>query len=217
MLYISKPNEEEVNRVLLEQKSKEFSYSPVGGSRDHRNREEFLRDPKYSSFNVDSHRIALGKGEEIFERAKLGLKGWKQFELGWVHLYYPDSPLQPGTDVCILAKSGAWNLSCCRVIYVFDEEIPESNLKRFGFAYGTLEQHVEKGEGRFTIEYNVNNQLVTFEILSYASHNTWFTRIVSPVARYIQDLFAKESLKALKDWVNLEGNVNDSNANVSIV
>ena len=39
---------------------------------------------------------------------------------------------------------GLWSLNASRVVYVVDEPGP---VHRFGFAYGTLPDHVETGEG----------------------------------------------------------------------
>ncbi|PRP77699.1 hypothetical protein PROFUN_00560 [Planoprotostelium fungivorum] len=199
-LYIFKPQETEVNRLLLEQKKKSLSYYPVKGTLDHATKEQFQSDPKYADFNVDGYRVYLGQGKQIFDRACEGLKAWKQFEMGWVELFYPDTPLQEGSDVVILARVGTYNLSACRVVYVIEEDTPQSH--RFGFAYGTLEMHVERGESRFIIEWDKTTDRVIYDVLSYSNHNTWFTKVAAPVARYIQQMFGAESVKALQRWVN---------------
>jgi uncharacterized protein (UPF0548 family) len=43
---------------------------------------------------------------------------------------------------------GVWSLNACRIAYVI-EEVP--SLRRYGFAFGTLPGHVERGEERFTV------------------------------------------------------------------
>lgn len=75
-------------------------------------------------------------------------------------------------------------------------------LKRYGFAYGTLEQHVENGEERFIVEWNTQTDEVYYEILGFSVQNTWFTKLGAPVARYFQQCFAQDSGKAIQGWVN---------------
>jgi uncharacterized protein (UPF0548 family) len=47
---------------------------------------------------------------------------------------------------------GLWSLNACLIVYVIEEEA--SLLKRYGFAFGTLPGHVERGEDRFTVEWH---------------------------------------------------------------
>jgi uncharacterized protein (UPF0548 family) len=83
------------------------------------------------------------------------------------------------------------------------EELDDSReIKRFGFAYGTLEKHVAKGEERFLVEWNTKTNHVTFSILSFSQPASWFTKIGYPVARYIQDCFGRDSVKAMHAIVN---------------
>jgi hypothetical protein len=102
-------------------------------------------------------------------------------------------------------------LSACRIVYVIDEKTDNSSENsyfsgppcyRFGFAYGTLEDHVEKGEERFLIEWIIETDEVYFDIFSYSQQNVWFTKLGYPVARYFQNCFGKDCLKLMLKWVN---------------
>lgn len=53
-------------------------------------------------------------------------------------------------------------MSACRIVYVVEEE--DDTIQRFGFAYGTLETHVERGEARYVVELHKNTGDVWFEI-----------------------------------------------------
>jgi hypothetical protein len=79
--------------------------------------------------------------------------------------------------------------------------IEAPSMQRYGFAYGTLESHVENGEGRFMIEWDTQRGDVYFDILEFSQPQAWFTRIGYPFARYVQKTFARSSAQALADWV----------------
>ena len=40
-------------------------------------------------------------------------------------------------------------------------------MKRFGFAYGTLREHAESGEERFTVEWSRDDDRVWYDILAF--------------------------------------------------
>ena len=98
-------------------------------------------------FVVDHTRIKLGTGQAAFAAAKNALHKWEQFRLGWVEPFWPDTPIEPGQVVGVLGRACCmWTLNACRIVYVVDEP------RKFGFAYGTLPDHAESGEERFTVE-----------------------------------------------------------------
>jgi hypothetical protein len=66
-----------------------------------------------------------------------------------VETWPPDTPILAGQAVAVVAcLFGLWWLNACRIVYVVDEQGP---VQRFGFAYGTLPDHAESGEERFTV------------------------------------------------------------------
>ena len=67
----------------------------------------------------------------------------------WLELCWPDAPIRTGTTVAVaVLHFGFWSLNACRIAYVED-----ANAERYGFAYGTLTEHEEIGEERFTVEF----------------------------------------------------------------
>ena len=73
------------------------------------------------------------------------------FNVGWVTLFSPSVPIEAGRAVAILVRVfGVWWLSAARIVYIVDEE---GDVRRFGFAYGTLADHAESGEERFSVEW----------------------------------------------------------------
>jgi uncharacterized protein (UPF0548 family) len=82
-------------------------------------------------------------------------------------------PHHGGTVVGVLGPHfGLWSLNSCRIVYVIEEEA--SLLKRYGFAFGTLPGHVERGEERFTVEWDRADDSVSYEVFAFARlAHTW--------------------------------------------
>jgi uncharacterized protein (UPF0548 family) len=60
-----------------------------------------------------------------------------------------------------------WSLNACRIVYVIEEE-EASLLNRYGFAFGTLPGHVERGEERFSVEWHRSEDWVFYEVFAFA-------------------------------------------------
>ena len=87
-----------------------------------------------------------------------------------------------------------WSLNACRIVYVIDEE---TDVKRFGFAYGTLADHAERGEERFTIEWNLSDDSVWYDILAFSQANKPAAKLGYPITRMFQRRFARDSMKRM--------------------
>lgn len=186
MFRISEPNENDVAKFILSQRNLEFTYSQVGATN--------ATPP--GGFNVDHNRIQLGHGEATYRRAVDALKHWRQFELGWVTVVPRGLAVEVGATVAVKARAyGTWSLSAARVIYVIDEP------GRFGFAYGTLPDHVECGEERFLIEW-LPDDSVWYDILAFSRPKHPLVKLSAPLARILQKRFARESLHNLVNLVN---------------
>ena len=187
MFFLRAPSEEQIRRFISSQREQPFSYPEVGASR-HGDVE------RVEGYTIDRHRVKLGLGENTFERAVDALRKWKHFCLGWVRIVPPDTPVEVGATVAVLAKLFAlWSLNACRIVYVIDEDAP---VKRFGFAYGTLRDHAERGEERFTIEWQGNDDSVWYDILAFSQPNLP-ARLGYPLTRRLQKKFARDSLAAM--------------------
>jgi uncharacterized protein (UPF0548 family) len=132
-------------------------------------------------FVVDHTRIKLGTDQVAFTAAKDALQRWEQFRLGWVEQYSPDTPIEPGQVVGVLGRfCRQWSLNACRIVYVVNEP------SKFGFAYGTLPDHVASGEERFTVEWHEEDEAVWYEILAFSRQNHFLARLGYPVVRRLQ-------------------------------
>ena len=102
-------------------------------------------------YACDHNRVKLGEGHGTFARAVDAVRRWEMFNVGWVTLCWPTTPIEPGRIVAILVPlAGLWSLSACRIVYTIDDR---GEVNRFGFAYGTLDDHMETGEERFSVEF----------------------------------------------------------------
>ena len=190
MFSLRMPSTESIRRILSEQAKLDFSYSPVGAT---------AHTPP-AGYVVDRTRIELGAGESVFLAAKAALQRWEHFRLGWVEPWPPETPIQSGEVVAIMAwTAGLWTLNCCRIVYVVDEAGP---IKRFGFAYGTLPGHVESGEELFQIEWDQNTNSVWYDILAFSQPNHVLTRLSYPLVRHTQKRFGRDSAAAMFRAVN---------------
>jgi uncharacterized protein (UPF0548 family) len=182
MFLLSEPSENTVSEFIASQRDQTFTYPAVGAT----------NGTPPTDFKIDHNRIQLGTGTQTYERAIEALKKWRQFDLGWVSIVPEGVPIEAGSTVAVKAKAfGSWSLSATRIVYVIDED------RRFGFAYGTLPDHVECGEERFTIERNTNDDSVWYDILAFSKPRHPLVRLSFPLARVLQKRFARESLQRM--------------------
>ncbi len=182
MLLFHDPTPDEIDRFLAAQRGTDFSYQEVGATR---------REAP-PSYTVDHARARLGAGEEAFEIAVAAMRQWKMFDLGWVRIAWPGAPIQEGTIVAVVARTaGFWSLNAARIVYTLDET--DGPIRRFGFAYGTLRDHAETGEERFSVEYHRFDGSVWYDIYAFSRPRLWLARIGYPLSRAYQKRFARES------------------------
>lgn len=122
------------------------------------------------------------------------------FNIPWLRLCWPAAPLRVGTDVAVVIRHfGFFSLNACRIVYIINND---GETKQFGFAYGTLQEHAECGEERFTVEWNQTTDKVRFEILAFSRPRKVLARLGYPLARFLQKEFARDSKAAMLRFVN---------------
>jgi len=185
MLSWQKPSDESLRRFLAKQSLLDLSYAEVGAT---------ATTPP-ARYVVDHTRIRLGEGESVFRSAIAALRKWKQFHLGWVEAWPSNTSIESGQNVAVMGHAlGIWWLNACRILYVVDEQEP---ISKFGFAYGTLPGHVERGEERFLIEWDPSDNSVWYDILAFSRPNHILIRLGYPVVRRTQKRFARDSASAM--------------------
>ena len=184
MFRLTRPSDETIRAHLERQKSFPYSYADVGATA------KLERAP--DGFDFDQNRRRLGSGPAVFEAACDAVRRWKMFELGWVELCWPDEPVEVGSVVGVLAYTlGIWSLSACRVVYTVDEP------NRFGFAYGTLPGHVERGEERFSVERDDDGD-IWYEIRAFSRPRHPLARLGYLWVRSLQRRFARDSMAVMQ-------------------
>jgi uncharacterized protein (UPF0548 family) len=192
MLSLRKPPAERLGEFLAVQSKLALTYSAVGAT---------AAVPP-AGYVVDRTRIKLGEGAGTFAAAKAALRRWEHFRLGWVETWPPETPIQAGQVVAVIARLfGLWWLNACRIVYVVDEGGP---AQRYGFAYGTLPGHAESGEERFTVEWHEADNAVWYDILAFSRPQQLLARLGYPFARRLQKRFARESTAAMRKAVSSE-------------
>ena len=185
MFLVKQPSDAQIREFISSQSERPFSYAEVGAS----------RDGQVTGYNIDHNRIKLGMGEATFARAVAALRSWQHFELGWARILPSETPIEVGATVAVLARPfGIWSLNACRIVYVIEDH--DQEVTRFGFAYGTLPDHAECGEERFSIEWHANDDSVWYDILAFSRPNL-LARIGYPFTRRLQKKFARDSLAAM--------------------
>ena len=191
MFRFTRPSDDEVRRFISDQKSSVLSYAQAGASA--------AETPAH--YNIDRSRIQLGTGEQVWRLATDAIRQWEMFNIPWLRLYWPTAPISVGTNVAVLVHHfGFYSLNACRIVYVVDEDGP---VRRFGFAYGTLLEHAETGEERFTIEWNHNDDSVSYDILAFSRPRHLAAKIGYPFSRMLQKKFARASNLAMLNAVDL--------------
>jgi uncharacterized protein (UPF0548 family) len=191
MFYLKKPAPETIREFLAAQKQQKFSYEHVGASR--------TQAP--SGYVLDHNRIQLGQGRIAFERAKNAIQQWKMFDVAWLELFWSSTPIEEGATVAIVVSHlGFWSLNAARIVYTVDEE--RSGVEKHGFAYGTLPDHAEMGEERFTVELNTGDESVWYDLYAFSRPRP-LARMAYPYTRALQKKFASDSKLAMRNAVRL--------------
>jgi uncharacterized protein (UPF0548 family) len=182
---LTSPSEAEIRSFISKQKDSGFSYPEIGASA--------VAVP--AGYNVDHHRVLLGLGGTTWQRAVEAIRAWRMFSMPWVNLHSSSAPIQVGTDVAVSVHHfGFYSLNACRIVYIVDDDDP---MKRFGFAYGTLVEHAESGEERFTVEWNRDDDRVWYDILAFSRPRQMLARLGYPLSRSLQKKFANGSKLAM--------------------
>ncbi len=185
MVSVRRPSIETIRAFLASQSTLDFTYTAVGAT---------AAEPP-AGYVVDRTRIVLGRGQEVFTKARAVLERWGQFDLGWVEAWPPGTPIQTGEVVAVLSRQfGLWWLSACRIVSVVNEAEP---IARFGFAYGTLPDHAGTGEERFLLEWDRTSGEVWYDILAFSRPRWLVARVGYLYMRRLQKRFGRESAAAM--------------------
>jgi uncharacterized protein (UPF0548 family) len=186
MFFLARPSADRVQRFISSQQHLPFNYPEVGATSG---------EPPHG-YAINHARVRLGYGENTFRQAVDALHQWKMFDLDWAQICWPHAPIEIGTTVAVLAHHfGFWSLHPARIIYLIGDH--ETEVRRVGFAYGTLKAHGMQGEETFIIEWHRVDDSVWYDLRSFSRPKQFLTKLGYPIARGLQKRFALESKEAM--------------------
>lgn len=192
MFLLHRPTEDEMHRYVAEREDAPLTYPEAGASLGTDAPAGYLRN--YAC-------ARLGAGEATFRRAVEAVRRWAMYDMEWIRVLRAAAPVEPGGTVGILVRHfGFWSIHACRIVYVVDEG--EGPVRRFGFGIGTLADHAQRGEERFTVEWSPEDDAVHFELFSFSRPAALLAVLGFPLSRGLQKRFAAESLRAMRAAVD---------------
>ena len=145
-------------------------------------------------FRHERHEVTLTDRADAFDRGAEGLRQWVPHLAAGLAVE-PRRPPAVGATVAVAAPVGPLTaVAVCRVVAVVDE--PD----RFGFAYGTLPGHPERGEEAFIVERR--NGRTTFAITAFSRPAEALARLGGPITRRIQQSTTNRYLDGLVAFVD---------------
>ena len=143
-------------------------------------------------------RAVVGSGRGAYEAGIEAMAAWQHFDLGWVRpLERP--PLAEGSLIAFSARSfGLTVLNACRVVRVS----PTRTGPSFGYSYGTVGAHAERGEERFLLEFDETSGDVVYSMHAFARHARWWSTLGGPVVQRLRRKFRDDSTALMRRLVS---------------
>jgi uncharacterized protein (UPF0548 family) len=187
MFSIARPSTAAISAFLARAQTMPLSYSPIG----------IARAQALTGFDVDETAAIVGHGDADFARAIKALSSWKHMNLDWLHMYPAQPSIETGTIVAVLVRHfGIWSLNGCRVVYSVEETT--GVYSSFGFAYGTLVDHAERGEEIFQVRLDRRTGDVVYTVRAASQPRALLAKVGGRTVRLLQERFRRESCDALR-------------------
>lgn len=179
-------SERERDGLLAEARAAAPTYDHVGSTLD---------PARWAAPGVRTRHLHVGRGDRTFQAARRALRTWvPQAGIGAV-VEPVGQPVETGATVLVVLRRGPLHvIAPDRIVAVVDE------ARRFGFAYGTLPGHPERGEESFLVEH-LDDSTVRATIRVQAGPGTRPARAVAPVVRRLQHAAVDAYLRAIADHV----------------
>jgi uncharacterized protein (UPF0548 family) len=178
-LRLRQPPRARLEELLQASQADDFTYGPVGIAMD---------ADLPTTLHRDRWETSLG-GADAFDRGRQAIRDWCVHRGAGLSVL-TDGELKVGTNVAMAAHVPVDYIEVtCRVTAVVDE--PDI----FGFAYGTLSVHPERGEESFIIRRTANQ--VRFVVAAASEPVHPLARLAPPIARRLQDKACKRYLAAM--------------------
>lgn len=181
MLSVRRPSRRRLSDVLARLRVAAVTYAEVGATRaELPGGYEHLRG-----------RVRLGDGPAAFATAVTAVRTWELHRRAGLVVAASSESVEPDAVVALGVRAGpVWVLAPCRVVWVTDEP------GRWGFAYGTLPGHPERGEEAFVVVRD-EDAAVWLELTAFSRPAWPLARVLAPVARRRQRRITGAYLHAL--------------------
>lgn len=150
-----------------------FTYDDVGATREGR------VPPGYQPLQV---RTRIGEGTDVFLRAADAVMSFALHRGLGLGVDAGAATAAPGVDVT-LTLAGVIKAPC-RIVWTVDE------VRRRGWAYGTLPGHPESGEESFVVD-RTGDGTVWLTVTAFSRPAKWYARAGGPAVRGFQHAYAR--------------------------
>ncbi|HEY5649928.1 MAG TPA: DUF1990 domain-containing protein [Acidimicrobiia bacterium] len=124
-----------------------------------------------------------------WEAARAAIRNWSGHRSVGGVLAPATPPLTQGATMAFGVRVlGVWATGTCRIVEVIDDDLD------FGFSYGTLPHHPERGEEMFAARNNLDGT-VTFSVAAFSKPAGLVTTTIGPIGRLIQRAMTKRYLE----------------------
>lgn len=187
MFRLRRPDTGEVRAILERLAGAALTYPEVGATGSDERLEAL------SGYAVDRYGADLGRGPEVFARAREALFDFAMYPPAWTSVVTAGDR-RPAADrlfASVIRHLGFWSINPGRVIETVDGD------DRAGFAFGTLPGHSERGEERFAVARDAGDR-VRFEVRAFSRPAAPLARLGAPIARALQRRFARDARAAMR-------------------
>jgi uncharacterized protein (UPF0548 family) len=181
-------DDRELDRLLASQQDAPLTYHEVGAS--------LAELP--AGYRHGRHGMDLGTSRRAFGLAVEALRGWETHRGAGITVRPVGAPIREGVSVAQRIRLGPLtSVACCRIVEVVDE------ADRFGFAYGTLPLHPERGEEAFVVTRGDGGG-TRLEITAFSRPAHPLVRLAGPLGRLTQAAVTRRYLRGVADYVRAD-------------
>lgn len=174
-------------RLITAARAAAPTYAHVGSTLD---------SSRWSAPAVRARRLDVGTGREAFDAGRAALRSWVPHAGIGASIEPVGQPVELDATVLVVLRRGPVHVVAPnRIVGVIDE--PD----RFGFAYGSLPGHPERGEESFVVEH-LDGGTVRATIRVHASAGTLAAQAAGPLVRWLQSAAIDGYLRAIADHVS---------------
>lgn len=178
-IHLRRPSDADLGGLLAEAAGHAVSYSPTGTT---------LHGGCPTGLHRREWSTTLPDGS--WSRAVEALRSWAMHRATGLHVV-PEADVAVDVNVAMAAPLPVgWIDVTCRVVEVVDQ--PD----RWGFAYGTLPVHPERGEESFLLTQEEGG--VRFDVVAVSAPAMLLVRLGGPVADRMQDKAVRGYLTAME-------------------